>query len=84
MTRPCPRCNHKMRRSKSLKDETGKYIIVYQSCPRCLYSERAKYLPAVLVEFTPVQKSTRSILNLPSTDPVSPVTLPDSLESQAG
>ena len=69
MTRPCPRCGGKMKRSKSKRD--GKYVTCFQGCPRCDYSERAKYLPETLIEFTPVQKCTRSVLNLPQNDPIS-------------
>jgi hypothetical protein len=79
---PCPRCGGKLAKGKTRKD--GKYILRYRSCAACDYSERAKFLPEVLIETVPVQKRTKSILNLPLTDPVSPVTLPDSLESQAG
>lgn len=73
MSEPCPVCGDlknggKLAKGKVRKD--GKYILRYRSCSACGYSERAKYLPEVLVETVRVQKRTRSVLNLSETSTV--------------
>ena len=66
---PCPRCGTKMANSTVRRDE--KYILRYQHCAMCNYSQWAKFLPEVLIETTPVEKRTRSLLSLPKSDPIS-------------
>jgi formate dehydrogenase maturation protein FdhE len=66
---PCPRCGAKMANSKVRRDE--KYVLRYQQCAACNYSQWAKFLPEVLIECTPVGKRTRSLLSVPKSDPIS-------------
>ena len=65
---PCPRCGAKMANSKVRRDK--KYILRYQQCAMCHYSQWAKFLPEVLIETTPVEKRTRALLSWHKSDPI--------------